>query len=130
MWEAILFVVDQKFPQYKEGSAEFWDLPRIQQWGFSEPDDATCTITGCDQKTYKELPRLKVSVENADVQGDEEGWSFQGYLVSVEESSWIEGMARQLCVHQQFVVVGDSVTEFEFRDLSQVTYPKLKEPVQ
>ena len=128
MWEAALETIEQKRPEYKSCDVEFWELPPHGHYGyFEEPADATCVVTGYDEK-YVKLPTLKVTVESADIASEDGDGSCQGYLVTVD-GKWLNkdtGISDNYALVPQYSHNRNRLSGFEFVDLKRVESPKLE----
>ena len=119
MWAVVIHVLDQKYPDYRNATVTFWKLPNIQQWRFSEPDEATAIADAYNPKDYTKLPTLRIEVENADINATDGEGSYQGYLVTVCPDYW---NTKNM---QQYALIGEEPKTLTFADLKRVSHPKL-----
>lgn len=126
MWDALLWVVDNKYPNHKNAEFQFGEVPPTGTYSrWREPEYASCLVSGYDSKTYARLPNLFVKIEGADiaVEDDPDG-SYQGYLVHVTERH--AGVDSKSDVLTQHALMSSQKEGFEFVDLKRVQYPKLE----
>ena len=127
MWEAILFTIDNKYPDYKNGDVEFWELPNHGHGSyFEEPDDTDCTVNGYHPISYVKLPTLKITAENADIASDEGEGCYVGYLISIS-TDWISKDCKTdyYALIAEYNNLHNRLSGFKFVDTAKVEHPKI-----
>lgn len=121
IWEAVNFVVDQKYgklPQYNPLTAdlEFHDLPDLEHYRFAEPNEAEATLKAHDVKHW-----LRINAEFVDYTIRHA--SEQAILITCKAREMHDDAKFHFTINDVFVVRGERPDDFKFGDINRVKQP-------